>query len=207
MDDKKTDREPAALAWIRGFTRGLTNDPPDDCPDYPFDAATSGEYTEGWRLGKDLGSVVGKGIDRSSTLIVRGCPDGTEVTCVPQPYGCEVKVEDLPKQVTPLRRGIGQPANWNIDIGDHPSPEDVLDATVAPIEDALKEIGFSFHLVCLRKNGFEILRAGDDDVTFDQLAELSRVFQTKDINLCADSCRNHDPDDYLIVVTGARWPE
>jgi hypothetical protein len=108
MDDSK-----ASIAWIRGYTRGITNDPPDNCPDLPFDGETSGDYTEGWRLGKEL-SVAGKGIDRSSTLIVQGCPDGTEVTCVPQPYGADVKPEDRQKETTPLRRAIGSPANWNI---------------------------------------------------------------------------------------------
>lgn len=110
MDDGKT-----SLAWIRGYSRGITNDPPDNCSDLPFDAETSGDYTEGWRLGKEL-SAAGKGIDRSSTLIVRGCPDGTEVICVPQPFGTDVKLEECRKETTPLRRAIGSPANWNIHV-------------------------------------------------------------------------------------------
>lgn len=104
-----------AVAWIRGFTRGSTNNPPDNCPDLPLDEETSGDYTEGWRLGKKL-SAAGKGIDESSTLVVQGCPDGTEVVCVPRPFGTDVKIEDCQVEKTPLRRAIGSPANWDVHV-------------------------------------------------------------------------------------------
>lgn len=106
----------AAVAMLRGFTRGITNDPPDNCPDLPFypDGAAAA-YTEGMRLGKEL-SAAGKGIDRSSTLVVKGCPNGTEVICVPDVLGVETKPENFRKEVTPLRRAIGSPANWKIYI-------------------------------------------------------------------------------------------
>lgn len=103
----------AAVAMLRGFARGITNDPPDNCPDLPFDGDTIGDYSTGTRLGGQLRRA-GHGIDLSSTLIVRGCPDGTEVTCVPEVIGVDEKPDNFRKDATPLRRAIGSPANWRI---------------------------------------------------------------------------------------------
>jgi hypothetical protein len=104
-ETKKVDAGRSAGAWIRGFSRGITNDPPSNCPDLPFDEETSGDYTEGFRLGGSL-LQAGKGIDRSSTLIVRGCPDGTEVICTPD-LGEQTDPSKSRKEATPLRRAIG----------------------------------------------------------------------------------------------------
>lgn len=103
----------AALAWIRGFRRGATNDPPDNCPDLSFDSENSGSYSDGMRIGRLVRT--GDPIDRSSTLVVKGCPDGTEVICVPEIYGVsEYDPGRFIKETTPLRRAIGSPANWRI---------------------------------------------------------------------------------------------
>ena len=72
---------------------------PDNCPDLPFYSdGASASYTEGMRLGRELARA-GHGTDHSSTLIVRGCPDGTEVTCVPEVY-----VESLRWRTSSRRR-------------------------------------------------------------------------------------------------------
>lgn len=75
--------------------------------------------------------------------------------------------------------------------------------TVLPIEEVLNRIGISFSHVSLRANGFEVARSGSD-LTFAQLAELSRVFGTKDIDLSCDTGTGSDLcHDGLIIVRGA----
>ena len=78
--------------------------------------------------------------------------------------------------------------------------------TVVPIEKILENIGISFSHVSLRSDGFEVSRDWGD-LTFVQLAELSLVFLTKDIDLHCDTGTGSGSDpghDQIIIVRNAR---
>jgi hypothetical protein len=78
---------------------------------------------------------------------------------------------------------------------------------VVRIEVCLEKIGIPFDFVMLRADGFEVLRVGND-LTFDQLSELSRAFGTRNINLTCDTGTGSDPcHDALILVKDAMWSE
>jgi len=74
--------------------------------------------------------------------------------------------------------------------------------TVVPIEQILKEIGIPFSHVCLRSNGFEVVRSGG--LSFVQLEELSRIFETKDIDLLREIDRELEHNEIIIVKNAKR---
>jgi hypothetical protein len=76
--------------------------------------------------------------------------------------------------------------------------------TVAPIEELVKKVGISFGMISLRADGFEITYAGEN-LSFAELAELSRVFGTRDISITSfNSGSNSDPCHVrIIIVTDA----
>jgi hypothetical protein len=113
--DAKIDDGRTALAWIRGFRRGTTNDPPDSCPDTLFHTDDSASYMDGWRLGKMIQEKTG--IDNSSTLVVQGFPSGTPVQYARQIVGMEIDWKIIVPKMAPLRAAIGT-SWWEIRIGD-----------------------------------------------------------------------------------------
>lgn len=93
----------AVMAWQRGFTRGVTNNPPDDGPDLPFDPEQIGAYSDGQKLGRTLRT---EGTDRSGTLVVKNYPEGTKVTAVPDYVGAPEPKDVRPLGVVPLRCAV-----------------------------------------------------------------------------------------------------
>lgn len=119
---KKSDDGTCALAWIRGFERGATNNPPDNCGDhlYPKEQDEYGSYDDGWKLGRKIRAKTG--VDDSSTLVVTGYPDGTEVWGLCEYLGIENDAKPTEKfGVTPLRCAIGS-GNWRIFVKADPPP-------------------------------------------------------------------------------------
>lgn len=105
MDEKVSDE----MAWIRGFTRGVLSDPPDDCPD-PGCAGAPTTYTEGWKLGKKIGAHA------------KIPAEGGIVTVTSNPPGLEVLLDGRPIGQTPCSHGHG--TGWhNIKVGDVEMPQ------------------------------------------------------------------------------------
>lgn len=92
MDDADAK---SALSWIRGFKRGVTNDPPDTCPDLPFDPNHLGDYSSGMRVGEAIREKTK--IDHSSTLIIKGFPDGLVIQFAPQKDRSHCRLDPHPK--------------------------------------------------------------------------------------------------------------
>lgn len=112
MDDADAK---SALSWIRGFKRGVTNDPPDTCPDLPFDPNHRGDYSSGMRVGEAIREKTK--IDHSSTLIIKGFPDGLVIQFAPQKIGVTVDWTLIRSFATPAQIAIGS-GQWEVHVGD-----------------------------------------------------------------------------------------
>ena len=103
-------------AWIRGFTRGATNDPPENMGDPLYDNrdGASGCYMEGFKLGGRIRQYPGQ-LDQSGTLHVESDAPGLEVKAQARLVGMDGPMAKL--GVTPLDCKIG--TGWfDVHVGD-----------------------------------------------------------------------------------------
>lgn len=65
--------------------------------------------------------------------------------------------------------------------------------SIALVQGALKQVGIDFDFVVVSEKGDRFTVEGVGDLTFDKLAELSRIFGTTDINIGCDTGTGSDP--------------